>query len=145
MIKTKDEYDNLIIKILESVISGHVPSPANFPDFSEKEFNEALFQCVENQFIVGYHSYRMDDGSTYSKRIGEPSVTIDGFSYMDSVKQAQALKIAQAAEKNSIVAKLNANKAFILSVVSILLTVIINLDKLVTNLSKLLSYLNLLK
>ena len=64
---------------------------------------------------------------------------------MDSVKQAQALQIAKEAEKNSIVAKLKANRAFILSLFSILLTIVINLDKIVTNLQKAISYLGWLQ
>lgn len=142
MIRSKAEYEDIVVKLLNLIISGHIPCPEDFPDFSEKDFHEVIFQCVEDQLILGYHAHRTSDGNPYGQRVGDLFVTIKGLSYMDSIDQARALKIAQNAEQNSIIAKLNANKAFFLSVISILLTILINLDKIVSNLRKILSYLN---
>nr|DAU91185.1 MAG TPA: hypothetical protein [Caudoviricetes sp.] len=145
MIKTKGEYENFVVKLLELVISGHIPCSEDFPGFSEKDFYEVLSQCVEDQLLLGYNFVRNVNGDPCGQRVGDPFVTIKGLSYMDSVKQAQALQIAKEAEKNSIVAKLKANRAFILSLFSILLTIVINLDKIVTNLQKAISYLGWLQ
>lgn len=145
MIKTKGEYENFVVKLFELVISGHIPQSEDFPEFSEKDFNEVLCQCIEDKLLLGYNFVRNINGDPYVQYVSDPFVTIKGLSYMDSVKQAQALQIAKEAAENSVVAKIKANNAFILSVVSIFLTILINLDKIVTNLQKAISYLGWLQ
>lgn len=67
-------------------------------------------------------------------------------SIADSTKQQAELAIQQAqkADNTSLLAKITANKSFILSIVSICFTILINADKIVQNTRKILSYLNTL-
>lgn len=55
-----------------------------------------------------------------------------------------AVQQAQKANNTSLLAKIAANKSFILSLVSIGFTILINADKIVHNVQKILSYLNTL-
>lgn len=134
MIHSKTEYEDFVIKILNTIISGHTPS--------EKDFGEVLYQCVKDGLIIGYSVTRTADGNPCGQRVGELYVTIKGLSYIDSVKQARAFEIAQKAEKNSIAAKIRANLAFVFSAMSIAVAVLSNLDKIFFNLKKVISYLS---
>ena len=142
MIKTKAEYEGFVIKLLNIIISGMYPSEKDFPEFTEKDFGEVLFQCIKDELILGYSISRTADGNPCGQRIGTPYVTIKGLSYIDSVKQARALEIAKNAERNSIAAKIRANLAFILSGISIGIALLTNLDKIGSNLQKVVSYLS---
>ena len=60
-------------------------------------------------------------------------------------KQAeQAEKEAKDAKKESLIARVWADRSFLLSAIALLTTLLINADKIVTNVRKILSYLNLL-
>ena len=142
MIHSKTEYEDFVIKILNTIISGHIPSEKDFPEFSEKDFGEVLYQCVKDELIIGYSVTRTADGNPCGQRVGELYVTIKGLSYIDSVKQARAFEIAQKAEKNSIAAKIRANLAFVFSALSIAVPVLSNLDKIFLNLKRVISYLS---
>lgn len=144
MIQTKSEYEDIVIKMLNLIISGQALSKELFPECTEKDFSEIFYQCVTDELIIGYSVCRTADGNPAGQRTGTPYVTIKGLSFMDSVNQARALDIAKKAEQNSVSAKLKANKSFIVSVVAFIATLIINADKIVHNLRAILSYLNML-
>lgn len=142
MISSKNEYEDIVIKLLNLIISGKQPSSKDFPECSDKDFREILYQCVEDKLILGYSMCRTADGNPAGQSVGVPYVTIKGLSFIDSVSQARALDIAKAAEAQSISAVLKSNKSFILSGISIAIAVLTNLDKIVANIRKLLSYLS---
>lgn len=142
MISNKAEYENMTIKILNSIISGEIPLPEMFPECNKIDFDQILEQCINEDFITGLESDRMSDGKLHYNRIFQPYVTFKGLSFIDSVKQTEALEISKAAEQKSIKAALKANKSYIISVVAILVSVLANLDKIAHNVQKVLSYLN---
>jgi hypothetical protein len=142
MISSKSEYEDLVVKLLNTIISGQKPMPSLFPEYSEKDFLEVLSQCVADGLVIGYSMTRVASGDPVGQRTGEPYVTIKGLSYIDSISQAKALDIAKAAESKSIIAMLRANIATIASFTAILVSVLANLDRIVHNVQKALSYLN---
>lgn len=144
MIQTKSEYEDIVIKLLETTISGKNPSVEHFPECTEKDFHEILYQCITDGFIIGFSVIRTADGNPAFQQVGTPYVTIKGLSFIDSVSQARALDIAQKAEKTSISAKLKANISFFVSVAAFITTLIINADKIVHNVRAILSYLSAL-
>lgn len=144
MISNKAEYENMIIKILESVISGRIPMPEMFPECDKKDFDQILEQCIKEGFIIGLESYRVGGGALKYDRIFQPCVTFKGLSFIDSINQAKALEIAKAAESKSVVAKIMANRAFLVSVIAVLISLLANLATIVHNVRKVLSYLSML-
>lgn len=144
MIQTKSEYEDLVTKMLHLIISGQIPSKELFPECTEKDFSEILYQCVIDNLIIGYSVHRTESGNSIASCMDSPYVTLKGLSFMDSVNQARALDIAQKAEQNSISAKLKANKSFIVSIAALIATLIINADKIIHNLRAILSYLSTL-
>lgn len=142
MISNKAEYENMTIKILNTIISGEIPLPEMFPECNSIDFDQILEQCINEDFITGLASDRMSDGKLHYNRIFQPYVTFKGLSFIDSVKQTEALEISKTAEQKSIKAALKANKSYIISVVAILVSVLANLDKIAHNVQKVLSYLN---
>ena len=142
MIRSKSEYEKFVIQLLNIIISGRVPLATDFPEYEKIDFQEVLFQCVKDGLIVGYSINRTANGRPVGQQIGTPYVTFKGLSYMDSVRQAQAVEIAAAAEDKSIRASLRANMSFILSGLSIAIAVLTNLDKIASNVQKLISYLS---
>lgn len=144
MIQTKSEYEDIVIKLLNLIISGQYPSKELFPECTEKDFDEIFYQCITDNLIIGYAVCRTADGNSASQRVGTPYVTIKGLNFMDSVNQARALDVAKKAEQNSVSAKLKANKSFIVSIVALIATLIINADKIIHNLRAILSYLSTL-
>lgn len=145
MIQTKSEYENIVIKLLETAISGENLSVEHFPECTEKDFSEILYQCITDGFIIGFSVIRTADGNPSFQRVGTPYVTIKGLSFIDSVNQARALNIAQRAEKISISAKLKAKISFFISGATFVATLIINADKIVHNVRAILSYLSTLQ
>lgn len=144
MIQTKSEYEDLVIKLLNIIISGESPSKELFPECTEKDFSEILYQCVIDNLIIGYSVCRTADGNPASQCTGTPYVTIKGLNFMDSVNQARALDIAKKAEQNSITAKLKANKSFFISAAALIVSIIANADKMIHNLRAILFYLSTL-
>ena len=144
MIKSKSEYEDIVVKLLNLIICGHNPVPVDFPECSTKDFQEILYQCVQDGLVLGYHMCRTADGNPAAQTVGIPYVTIKGLSYIDSVNQARALDIAKAAEAKSVSAMIKANKSFIVSVAALVAALIINLDKIVHNVKAILSYLSTL-
>lgn len=144
MIQTKSEYEDLVIKMLNLIISGQRLSKELFPECTEKDFSEILHQCVVDNLIIGYSVCRTADGNSIGQCTGTPYVTIKGLNFMDSVNQARAYDIAKKAELNSVSAKLKANKSFFVSIAALIATLIINADKIIHNLRAILSYLNTL-
>ncbi|RFZ77351.1 hypothetical protein DS742_19380 [Lacrimispora amygdalina] len=142
MISSKSEYEDFVVKLLNSIISGEKLTPDLFPKYSEKDFLEVLSQCVTDGLVIGYSMSRVASGDPVGQRTGEPYVTIKGLSYIDSISQAKALDIAKAAESQSIIATLRANIATIASFTAILVSVLANLDRIVHNVQRVLSYLN---
>lgn len=142
MVSSVSEYENIVMKLLNSIISGQQPESGDFPECSDKDFYEILYQCVEDKLVLGYSMCRTADGNPAGQCTGTPYVTIKGLSFIDTVNQARALDIARAAEAKSISAILRANKSFILSGVSIAIAILSNLDRIAANIQKLLSYLN---
>ena len=144
MIQTKSEYEDLVIKMLNLIISGQRLSKELFPECTEKDFSEILHQCVVDNIIIGYSVQRVADGNSIGQCTGTPYVTIKGLNFMDSVNQARALDVARKAEQNSVSAILKANKSFIVSIAALIATLIINADKIIHNLRAILSYLGTL-
>ena len=144
MIQTKSEYEDLVIKLLNLIISGQYPSKELFPECTEKDFYEIFYQCITDNLVIGYAVCRTADGNPAGQRIGTPYVTLKGLNFMDSVNQSRALDVAKQAEQNSVSAKLKANKSFIVSIVALIATLIINADKIIHNLRAILSYLSTL-
>lgn len=142
MIQTKSEYEDLVIKLLNIIISGQHPSKELFPECTEKDFLELLYQCISDNLIIGYSVGRSASGDPIGQCTGTPYVTIKGLTFMDSVNQARALDIAKQAEQTSMSAKLKANKSFIVSIAALIATLIINADKIVHNLQTILLYLS---
>ncbi|MDR7815156.1 hypothetical protein [Lacrimispora sp.] len=142
MISNKIEYENMTIKILNSVISGQVPVPEIFPECDKKDFDQILEQCIKEELIIGLESYRVSGGSLHYDRVFQPCVTFKGLSFIDSINQANALEISKAAESKSIIAIVRSNIATIASFTAILVSVLANLDRIVHNVQKVLSYLN---
>lgn len=142
MISSKSEYEEFVVKLLNTIISGQKPMPSLFPEYSEKDFLEVLSQCVADGLIIGFSMSRVASGEAVGQRVGEPYVTIKGLSYIDSVSQAKALEIAKAAELKSVTAILRANMATLASFTAILVSILANLDKIVHNVQKVLSYLS---
>lgn len=138
MIKSKLEYENLVIGILELVINGQVLNCDSLSDCNQKDFDDILEQCVNNDFIVGLEIFRTADGRLHFDQIIPPYVTLKGLSFIESVQQSNAVEIAN---KNSITANIKANKSFILSVIALLFTILINADKIAHNAQKILAYL----
>lgn len=143
MISSKEQYENTVVEIFNLIISGQRPCPEDFPKCTEKDFNEILFQCVNDGLILGYSATRVASGDAVFSCVGEPYVTLKGLNYMDSIKQARALEVAENAQKNSVLASIKANISYILSMSSLVFSILINLDKIVANLLRVLSYLGL--
>ncbi len=64
MIQTKSEYEDLVIKMLNLIISGQRLSKELFPECTEKDFSEILHQCVVDNLIIGYSVQRVADGNS---------------------------------------------------------------------------------
>ena len=143
MISSKEQYENTVVEIFSLIISGKKPRPEDFPKCTEKDFSEILFQCVNDGLILGYSTTRVASGDPVFDSVGDPYVTLKGLNYMDSIKQARALEVAENAEKNSVLASIKANKSYILSIISLALSILVSLDKIAANLLKVLSYLGL--
>lgn len=141
MISSKADYEDFVVKLLNTIITGQSLTPDLFPGYSEKDYLEVLYQCVSDELVIGFSMGRSSDGNPYGQRVGNPYVTIKGLSYIDSVSQAKALEIAKNAESKSIKALLKANKSYLISVAAFIATLLINADRIVHNVRRILSYL----
>lgn len=73
MIQTKSEYEDLVIKLLNLIISGQIPSKELFPECTEKDFLEILYQsriqsrknaiqsmqCLIDFYLVVIRNYKL--------------------------------------------------------------------------------------
>ena len=143
MIKSTTEYEDVVVKILNYVISEQNLSYSEFPECTPEEYNEIFYQCVKDELIGGYSAVgRTADGIPHVQKTGTSFVTFKGFSLMDSIAQARALEIAKSAEKKSIAAKFRANISIIISISAFVATLLINVDKIVHNIRMIISYLS---
>lgn len=140
MIRNKADYEELTVRILNSVIEEKDLDRNQFPEYTDSDFASVLEQCIKEEYLVGISLSRSINSNLHIDKIFTPYVTLKGLTFLESVKQST---LAESAHKISIAAIIKANKSFILSVIALLVSILINADKIVSNLQKILSYLGL--
>lgn len=137
MITTKSEYDEILIHLFNLIISNAPIKAEAIPNCTEQDLNEILYQCSQDGLILGFSMDRVASGDAVGQQVGKPYVTLKGLTYIDSIKQAKALEVANSAKFRSWI-------SVTISALALLASMLANADKIVHNVKAILSYLGTL-